>query len=174
MYATDVISLQILLNHCLDLLLLLLIFSRVPNSKGMQIPWDISALRAPETSELAALIALMPIFSRSSTWTLLGKYKAPFPGRIPISLPSGTLLSWKKDADDSVSRLEDENEEKLDERMRKEYGSTGAACMLSITRSLVFIRPSGHPFDVSLSSAAMMPVFYSSGLMEWNERRRRC
>jgi len=100
MYATDVISLQILLNHCLDLLLLLLIFSRVPNSKGMQIPWDISALRAPETSELAALIALMPIFSRSSTWTLLGKYKAPFPGRIPISLPSGTLLSWKKDADD--------------------------------------------------------------------------
>lgn len=51
----------------------------------------------------------------------------------------------------SVSRLEDENEEKLDERMRKEYGSTGAACMLSITRSLVFIRPSGHPFDVSLS-----------------------
>ena len=42
----------------------------------------------------------MPTFSRSSAWTLLGKYKAPFPGRIPISRPSGTLLSWKKDAVD--------------------------------------------------------------------------
>jgi len=87
-------------NHCLDLLLLLLIFSRVPASKGMQIPWDISALRAPETSELAALIALTAIFPCSSAWTLLGKYKPPFPGLIPISRPSGTLLSWKKDAVD--------------------------------------------------------------------------
>ena len=50
----------------------------------------------------------------------------------------------------SVSRLEDDNEEKLDERMRKEYDPAGAACIVSITRSLVFISPSGHPFDASL------------------------
>jgi hypothetical protein len=49
-----------------------------------------------------------------------------------------------------VSRLEDENEEKLDERIRKEYGSAGAACIVSITRSLVLISPRGHPFDASL------------------------
>lgn len=48
-----------------------------------------------------------------------------------------------------MSRLEDENEEKLDERMREEYGSAGAACIVSITRNLVFISPSGHPFDAS-------------------------
>ena len=53
----------------------------------------------------------------------------------------------------SVSRLEEENEEKLLEGMCKEYGSTAgaAACNLSCNRSLMLIicSPSGQPLDVS-------------------------
>lgn len=52
----------------------------------------------------------------------------------------------------SVSRLEDENEEKLVEGMCSEYGSTGAAGSDSATLSLVFRkpRPNGHPIGTSL------------------------
>ena len=53
----------------------------------------------------------------------------------------------------SVSRLEEENEEKLLEGICKEYGSTAgaAACNLSCNRSLMLIicSPSGQPLDVS-------------------------
>lgn len=53
-----------------------------------------------------------------------------------------------------MSKLEDVNEEKLGERKCVlEYGSAGAACMLSITRSLpvMISSPSGHPLNVSFS-----------------------
>lgn len=60
---------------------------------------------------------------------------------------------------DSVSRLEDENDEKLDDGTCNEHGpaaaaaAAGAACDLSATRSLMFMfsSPSGHPFGLSWS-----------------------
>lgn len=81
------------------MLLLLLIFSMVATSRGMQSPSDTSGLCPLETSELAFLTDFL---SRSSNWILVGKYKSPLPlrGWMPIRRPSDLLLSWKKDAVD--------------------------------------------------------------------------
>lgn len=52
-----------------------------------------------------------------------------------------------------MSRLEDENEEKLDEGTCKVRGNIEVACKLSVARSVVFMfsSPSGHPLGVSWS-----------------------
>lgn len=113
---------------------------------GTQIPQDISISWTWESSECNLCSA--------GTCIVLGKYKRPLsPCLIPISLPSDTPWSWKNDAEDSVSRLEEENDEKLDEGARKELGSAviAAASMCCDTLSLMFIfsSPSGHPLGTS-------------------------
>lgn len=86
------------------------------------------------------------------------KWEFPlFPaGLIPMSRPSGTLWSWKKEAVDSVSRFEDEKEEKLGEGISLLYGSGSATaavgsefCASLLSLMLMFPSPSGHPFVAS-------------------------
>lgn len=154
------------------------------------MPWDSSMLCPLEGS--GGWAPLADALSRSLNRILFVKYKPPDPSPdlIPISRPSGTLWSWKKDAVDwlhyklveksyvrgqewiqmhfvymrkqkrirreritSVSRLDDENEEKLVDGMCKVCGSTAEACKLSATLSLVFIisSPRGHPLGISCS-----------------------
>ncbi|RHN62364.1 hypothetical protein MtrunA17_Chr4g0046621 [Medicago truncatula] len=92
--------------------------------------------------------------SLSSNLNVFGKYKRLFsPALMPIRCPRDTLLSLKNDAITSVSRLEEESEEKLVEGIcsDNEYGSTGAAGSDSTTLSLIFRkpRPNGHPLGIS-------------------------
>lgn len=108
--------------------------------------WDISTLESPEPETFANFFFL------SSNLSEFGKYKRPLsPALIPISWARETLLSWKNDAVDSVSRLEDENEEKLVDGTCNWYGATEVAGRDSPTLSLMFKKPSpsGQPIGMS-------------------------
>lgn len=80
---------------------------------------------------------------------------------------------WVRERITSVSRLEDENEEKLLDWMCKEYGSAAtAACKLSPTLSLLimFSSPRGHPIVISCTWKRVNTLLnqHSIPSLKWN------
>lgn len=136
-------------------------------NNGTQSPWDVSTPGFLETSgfdlRLDKLLCCLKSF-------VPGNCRLPrFAGLIPISRPSDTLWSWKNDAVDSVSRFEDENEEKLGlgEGISEDNSFAGAAwaaasgLSVALSLRLMLPSPSGHPFLVSVTWIGLLFSLHS-------------